>query len=529
MSSARSVPTRVGGAPALQQVVLTIESSAAALWDRVEVSLDALVGVANPLRHLGSLAFLCFWLLALSGIYLFAVIDTSVDDAWRSIDDLTRDSWWLGGWIRSLHRYAADAFVLFTAAHVLRELVHGRYRHFRRFSWLTGVAVLPLITVSAIGGFWLNWDQLGQYSATASAELLDWWPIFASPFARNFAVASAVSDRLFSLLVFVHLGVPLLLLFALWFHVQRIARAAVFPPRLVSVLALWGLLSLALLQPVQSHAAADLSLVPRALALDWWLLFVHPLTEVTSPGFIWLLAGTLILGLCALPFIPMSPRTTVAVVDPANCSGCRLCVEDCPYTAITMQPHPLLRGRELALVDADLCAGCGICSGACPSSTPFRSVAELRTGIDMPQLPVAQVLRDLQQGLAGTSDGSRIVVFGCDHGADVTRLAGPDCVSLPLLCTAMLPPAFIEQALRDGAQGVVVVSCAEGRCEFRLGPRWINERVSGERAPHLRASVPRERVVQVAAGRGELSQVIDALSALRQRIDPAHAAKDSAA
>ena len=85
MSSARSVPTRVGGAPALQQVVLTIESAAAALWDRVEVSLDALVGVANPLRHLGSLAFLCFWLLALSGIYLFAVIDTSVDDAWRSM------------------------------------------------------------------------------------------------------------------------------------------------------------------------------------------------------------------------------------------------------------------------------------------------------------------------------------------------------------------------------------------------------------------------------------------------------------
>ena len=55
-------------------------------------------------------------MVAVSGIYLYAVLDTSVDGAYRSIDGLSREQWYLGGVLRSLHRYAADAFVLVMAA-----------------------------------------------------------------------------------------------------------------------------------------------------------------------------------------------------------------------------------------------------------------------------------------------------------------------------------------------------------------------------------------------------------------------------
>ena len=86
------------------------------------------------------------------------------------------------------------------------------------------------------------------------------------------------------------------------------------------------------------------------------------------------------------------PRRAAAVVQLANCNGCRRCFVDCPYNAVEMvsrtdgRPHPFQ-----ASVRADLCAGCGICAGACPSSTPFRSVAELVTGIDLPQRPISIV------------------------------------------------------------------------------------------------------------------------------------------
>ncbi|WP_298828322.1 hydrogenase iron-sulfur subunit [uncultured Piscinibacter sp.] len=493
-------------------------------WVRLEHGFDTAFGSAlNPLRHLGALGFLMFWLLAVSGIYLYAALDTSAEGAWRSIDALSREQWYLGGVLRSLHRYAADAFVLLMLAHLLREWLFGHWSGFRRFSWLTGVPLLLFAFVSAVGGFWLNWDQLGQFSAIATAEWLDALPIFATPLTRNFLHATAVSDRLFSLFVFIHLGVPLLLVFGLWFHIQRISRAAVFPPRALAAGSLGMLIALAVAQPVMSHAPADLGVVPGALAYDWLLLAVHPLVDATSAGTVWLLTIAALALLFALPFLPQrAAPVPIAVVDPANCNGCRRCFDDCPYAAVTMVPHPNKRvGRQLAQVNADLCASCGICVGACPSSTPFRSAAELVTGIDMPSAPIGALRQDLQRALA-TSDGAQtIVVFGCDRGAHVATLAGPDVAPFSLMCTGMLPPSFVEYALRDGAAAVLVAGCREGGCEFRLGQRWTEARLAGTREPHLRASVPRDRWTTAWCDAGDEGELRAALDRLRAHMRPA--------
>ncbi len=489
-------------------------------WRQVERVFDAAFGSRlNPLRHLGALGFLCFWLLAVSGIYLYALLDTSAAGAYRSIQGLALQPWYVGGWLRSLHRYAADAFVLLMLLHLLREWLHGHYQGMRRFSWLTGVPLLLFAFASAIGGFWLHWDQLGQFSAIATAEWLDALPLLGAPLARNFLGVDAVSDRLFSLFVFVHIGVALLMVFGLWFHIQRLTRAAVFPPRALALASSALLLALALAVPVVSHPPADLATVPAMLALDWILLFVHPLTYATSAGAVWWALGAALLLLLAMPFLPQPARAPVAVVDAANCNGCRRCFADCPYAAITMVPHPNDRpGRELAQVDADLCASCGICAGACPSSTPFRSVVELVTGIDMPQLTVATLRRRLQQALGALHSERPIVVFGCDHGARVDALAGPDVAPFSLICTGMLPPSFVDYALRDGAAGVLVSGCAEGACEFRLGQRWASQRLQREREPRLRALDEPERLAVAWVDAADASSLRSALEHLRQRL-----------
>lgn len=514
-------------------------ATALSAWRRMERGFDRAFGAeSNPLRQLGALGFLALWLLALSGIWLYAVFDTSVSGAYASIERVSQAPWSPAGLMRSLHRYAADAFVIFTALHLLREALHGRWRHFRRYSWLTGAALLPLLAVSAIGGFWLNWDRLGQFSAIATAEWLDALPLLANPLARNFLGRDAVSDRLFSLLVFVHVGAPLLLLFGLWFHIQRISRAAVFPPRTLALGTLGALLALALAAPVASQGPADLTRVPTPLALDWIVLFVHPLMYATSAGFTWALTLGLYGALLALPFLPAAiprlgssaRRPPVAVIDPANCNGCRRCYADCPFAAITMVPHPNRRtGRELAQVDPDLCASCGICAGACPSSTPFRSTAALATGIDMPQLPVGSLRRQLRDGLESPGPPRPIVVFGCARGADTGGLAAADVLVLPLICTGQLPPSFVEYALRDGAAGVLVTSCRDGGCAFRLGARWTAERLAGTRAPHLRASVPRARVELVQADAGEEVLVQAAVASMRERLSKINADSGPAA
>ncbi len=489
-------------------------------YHRIEHGFDMVFGAAlNPWRHLGALGFLFFWIIAVTGLYLYAALDTSVDGVYRSINWLSREQWYLGGVLRSLHRYAADAFLLVTLLHLLREFLLGRYTGFRHFSWLTGVPLLWFVYISGVVGIWLRWDQLAQFSAATTAEWLDGLPVFATPLIRNYLSANAVSDRLFSLFVFVHIGVPLLLIFGLWFHIQRISRAEVFPPPALAAGSLLALLTLSLALPVASQAAADLSLVPGPLALDWFYLFWQPLMYATSAGAVWAFVTGATLLLCVLPALPHGAASPVAEVHPDSCNGCRRCFEDCPYAAIVMVPHPGgIPGRQLAQVIPDLCASCGICAGSCPSSTPFRSAAELVTGIDMPQMPIGELRRDLERGLAQFEGENGIVVFGCDQGANVASLPGKDLASFSLICTGMLPPSFVEYALRGGAAGVLVTGCRAGGCAFRLGNRWTEERLAGMREPHLRASPPGKALRIAWADRGEEAELAVVLDDLRQAL-----------
>lgn len=489
----------------------------ASAWMRLERAVARIFPPgSNPLAHLGGIACLLFAILLASGAYLYAVFDTSAGGAWHSIDTLSREQPFPGGWLRSLHRYAADAFLIVTLLHLLRELSLGRYTRFRRITWLTGVPLLVFLYISGIGGFWLNWDRLGQYSATASAEFIDALPLVAAPLTRNFVSVDAVSDRLFSLLIFVHIGVPLLLLFGLWFHLQRIHLPQVWPPRSLMTGICSTLALLAVAMPVLSQAPADLATAPTALRYDWILLHLHALAEAASPTLVWVLIAATLLSLLALPLRRGAPAEPVAVVDSGNCNGCRRCVDDCPYEAITLEPHPNGKpGSQLAVVTAERCASCGICAGACPSATPFRSLATLATGIDMPQQSIDALRWRLQAALGKPRGERRIILFGCDHGADVSALAGSDVAAFSLLCIGLLPPAFIEYALRGGASGVVVSACSTDACEFRLGSRWTAERLTGSREPHLRASVPAEGYRLVLANAGDEAILAAAIAALR--------------
>jgi coenzyme F420-reducing hydrogenase delta subunit/ferredoxin len=351
----------------------------------------------------------------------------------------------------------------------------------------------------------------------ASAEWFDWLPIFSDPATRNF-LPGVLNDRFFSLLVFLHIGIPLLLLLALWVHIQRLAQADVFPAPALAAGTLAMLLALALLKPTVSHGKADLSLAATVLHLDWHYLFIHPLMYATSPAGLWALAGLFTLLLLALPLLPHPKQAPIAVVNPSNCNGCRRCFVDCPYGAIAMLPHPDKPGHELARVIPDLCASCGICAGACPSSTPFRSVASLVTGIDMPQQPVGALREQMERKIAALSGPVKIAVFGCECAADARRLESADTAVLNLICSGLLPPSFVEYALRGGADGVLVTGCREGSCAYRFGTRWTEERLAGRREPHLRPTVPAERLRIVWADGHEMSRLKETLEDFRNHL-----------
>ena len=503
--TAIAAPAR-GARDVLQRLLLGIEAG----FDR------AFGASANPWRHLGAIAFYLFWLIAASGIYVYAAFDTSVDGAYASVERITHDAWPASGLARSLHRYASDAFVVVVLLHLAREWINDRARGFRWFSWVTGVPLLWLLYASGIGGYWLVWDRIAQFSLIATTEWLDALPLLGEPLARNFIAGGSVSDRFFSLLIFLHIGIPLLLLLGMWVHIQRISRPRTNPPRALAMGTLSALVALSLALPAVSDAPADLAITPVRLDLDWLYLAIHPLLYATSAAVLWSIVGGATLLLFLLPWLPPIRRAPAAIVDLNNCNGCVRCFADCPYAAVTMQPRtdgkaPL----KQAVVDPDLCAGCGICAGACPSSTPFRSVSELVTGIDMPQQPIGALRRKLEYAIGALRGETKIVVFGCDCAAPAKALEAPDTAVLSLICTAMLPPSFVEYALRAGADGVLVTGCRSGDCAYRLGNRWTEERLSGAREPHLRAIVPAERVRIAWAGAPDGAALGDELARFR--------------
>ena len=262
----------------------------------------------NPLYHLGTITFWQCWLVCVSGLYLFVFADTGVQDAYASVEAITHEQWWAGGIMRSVHRYASDGMIVTMMLHMARHFAFDRYRGFRWFSWITGVILIWLVFITGINGFMLVWDRLAQFVTVATAELLDWIPLFGGALIRNFIFEGHVNDRLFTLLAFIHLGAPLLVLMLMWIHVQRVPRAHINPPRTIAIWVTLTFIALALLKPVVSQGPANLSVEVVRLDLDWFYLPVYPLI------YDWPLArlGGLLIGatllLYLMPWLPPKLR-----------------------------------------------------------------------------------------------------------------------------------------------------------------------------------------------------------------------------
>ncbi len=450
----------------------------------------------NPLYNIGRLSFFFFWIVLISGLYLFIFFDTSLSGAYASVEDITNEQWYIGGVMRSLHRYASDAAVITIILHMFREFALGRFNGFRWFSWITGVPLLWFVVTLGITGYWLVWDELGLYVATLSAQLIDALPFISGSMSRNF-IGDQVSDRFFTLMGFLHfMGQPLFLIFALWIHVKRLSNVKVTAPKGLAIGSFIALLILSLVVPAVSHKAADAGQVTAVLNLDWFYLNVYPLMDYVTAGQTWLITMGVSTFLMLLPWLVRKQTGPAAEVHLDNCNGCEQCAEDCPYDAISVQARTDgAKFEHEVKVNPDICAACGICVGSCPASNPFRKKNELLvTGIDMPQMPINEIRDHMDTAIAKLEGDSKIIILGCDNARDISDLDSSGMQTISLFCTGMLPPTFVEYALANGADGVFITGCRSGDCYYRHGNIWTDKRLDGSRQPILRRRADRSRI-----------------------------------
>jgi coenzyme F420-reducing hydrogenase delta subunit/ferredoxin len=482
----------------------------------------------NPFYYLGGLTLFLLYVLVGSGIYVYIFYDANIGGAYASVERLTHEQWYLGGVMRSLHRYASDAMIVTMILHMMRRFFNDRYNGARSFSWITGVPMLWIVLITGLLGYWLVWDKLAQFVVVRSFEWIDWLPIIAESVARNFLTNETLSDTLFRLVVITHIGLPLILFAGVLLHTNRLHRPKLNPHWSLCTGTLLALLVLSFIKPALSHAPADLGVEPDIVHLDWFYLAAYPLVDIWPASMIWALVagGTLLLIL--LPWLPARKRDPVAVVDLATCVGCNLCVLDCPYEAIRLIPrtdnHP--RFNFEAEVTASKCVSCGICTGSCPISVPFRSTEVLKSAIEMPQAGI-QRLNDAVLDMVQKGPGEkRVVVFGCAHGIDVTQLKLPGVVGIDLECIGLLPASYIDYTLRQGADGVFLTGCRMGDCYHRLGNQFFKQRIDGERKPKLSRSVARERVGFLLAAEADQKALLNEVEEFYRSLPSPDAAGD---
>ena len=463
---------RPRGAPALERALASVDR----VFDRVYSS------AYNPLYRTGTLASLCLAVALVTGLYLLVVYE--IARPWESVAAIQADVF-LGRWVRALHRYASDVAVVAVALHVLRLLAQGKTWGPRTLAWVTGVLLTGMMFVSAITGFVLVWDAFGQKLAVAGARMLRLLPLFPEPPDRAFVGDAPVPAQFFFMNLFLHVAVPLGMAAFLWLHTSRLARAAWFPERRVTLVALAGFVALAVLWPAPLPAKADLLTIPGRIATDWFYGFWLPLADL-SPTAVLAGLGALATALVVTPWLlrpaPVERRAP-ALVDPEKCEGCEQCLKDCPYDAIQMVTgaHPE-RYPHRADVLVDRCVSCGLCAGSC-SSLAIGPPA--RTATD--QLAAARRL------VAAWPDAPRrVLLIACRYDAGVAdRPAGGLATTrFDVDCAGSLHPGTVAYLGRHFAD-TLVVTCPPQNCVHREGAGLAEARIVGERRPAVAGQIGR--------------------------------------
>lgn len=444
---------------------------------RIFMAIEALFNRAfgdklNPFYHLGSITFYLFWIVGGTGLYLYAFFDTSVDGAYRSVQALTHEQWYLGGIMRSVHRYASDAMVVTMLLHLTRYWAFDRMRGFRWFSWVTGMVLLWLVFAAGVNGYMLPWDKLAQFVTQASFEWFDWLPGFGGTLIRNFIYDTNVSDRLFSLLVFIHIGVPLVTLLLMWVHVQRVPKADTQPPRPIAISVAVMLLLMAAVQPVLSQGGpARMAEAPVLLSLDWFLLAPYTLVYLWPIPAVWafVVGGSALLALA--PWLP--PRRVGA--------GHRLTMHPGPHPVAARAGETLLEAglrAGLALPYDCRAGGCGVCvctvlAGRVDHGDyqPAALTAAMRAR-GQTLMCCATALEDVELEVDVPSLSSGAVGGPVRHRATVVRMErlAPDVIRLQLALAEgqridFAAGQYINILLEDGAKRAFSFASAPGAGE----------------------------------------------------------------
>jgi quinol-cytochrome oxidoreductase complex cytochrome b subunit len=129
--------------------------------------------------YLGSISFLLFVVLTVTGVLLMLYYHPAVPQAYRDMKDL-RFVVSNGVFLRNVHRLAAQLMVVAVFWHMCHVFYRGGYRPPREFNWVIGVALLLITLFLSYTGYLLPWDQLAFWAITVGTNIISAMPVLGS-------------------------------------------------------------------------------------------------------------------------------------------------------------------------------------------------------------------------------------------------------------------------------------------------------------------------------------------------------------
>jgi quinol-cytochrome oxidoreductase complex cytochrome b subunit len=130
--------------------------------------------------YLGSVSFLLFVLLTVTGLLLMFYYHPAVPQAYRDMKDL-RFVVSNGVFLRNLHRLAAHLMVTLVFWHMFHVFYRGGYKPPHEFNWVVGVVLLLMTLLLSYTGYLLPWDQLAYWAITVGTNIISAMPILGRP------------------------------------------------------------------------------------------------------------------------------------------------------------------------------------------------------------------------------------------------------------------------------------------------------------------------------------------------------------
>lgn len=171
---------------------------------------------------LGGLSFTAFLILIISGILLALYYTPEPDNAYNSIIFIEENV--SGGkYIRNLHRFASNTFLVLIFLHILRVIYTGAFLS-RKYNWVIGLFLLFFSIFTGYTGYLLPMDQLAFWATQTGAELIKILPF--GDYIYNMLIPDGIGGRLTLIRFYIlHIIImPISIIILSFIHFFRVRR-----------------------------------------------------------------------------------------------------------------------------------------------------------------------------------------------------------------------------------------------------------------------------------------------------------------